>query len=84
MSQCKGCAELRQQLMVAEHDLRETRDSLVLAQEENQALRATVKFLKKEEARLRERLVIDPGGIDRIDELEQALQFCRHGQGRAA
>ena len=31
-----------------------------------------------EVARLRERLQFDPGGSDKIDELEQALQFSQH------
>lgn len=34
--------------------------------------------LKSENARLRNRLQIDPGGSDKIDELEQAMEFLRH------
>ena len=34
--------------------------------------------LEKDVERLRERLQFDPGGSDKIDELEQALQFTRH------
>lgn len=33
---------------------------------------------KEENERLRDRLQFDPGGSDKIDELEQALDFCRH------
>lgn len=34
--------------------------------------------LRAENQRLRERLQIDPGGSDKVDELEQALQFARN------
>jgi chromosome segregation ATPase len=47
-------------------------------QEENRELRRQLQEKQGEVERLTERLQIDPGGSDKIDELEQALKFNQY------
>lgn len=45
---------------------------------EVKALQAEVKALQAEVKRLEDRVQVDPGGSDRIDELEEHVMYLRH------
>lgn len=68
-------ADLRRQL----HEAQQIAQTLQTADADRDAAEAKIHEAQGEVERLTGRLEIDPGGSDKIDELEQAMAFMKHG-----
>jgi len=70
-------ASLQQKLHAVERDNRRLHEQLIKVQHENKRLTRELDEAQAEANRLRDRLCFDSGGSDKIDELEQAIQFLQ-------